>query len=87
MEDILTPGRFYTETVVFVRNPYLFSYKGKIPRNIFGIPDAYIWMKSGMSLKKKKKNSYILGAFLIAGISEWLYENRLAFKPSSHIFI
>ena len=55
MEDILTPGRFYTETVVFVRNPYLFSYKGKIPRNIFGIPDAYIWMKSGMSLKKKKK--------------------------------
>lgn len=27
-------GRFYTETVVSVRNLYFFSHKGKIPRNI-----------------------------------------------------
>lgn len=27
-------GRFYIETSVFLRNPYLFSHKGNIPRNI-----------------------------------------------------
>ena len=67
-------GRFYTETIVSVRNPYLFSHKGKIPRNIL-VSTAHIFEWKMAFLEK---NNYIIDAFLITGISELLYGNTLS---------